>query len=91
MRIGDYSQPALYDNMMEQKKGVRIVKLIDRTKPHIANLKDDYQLIQMAALNEKKQAVIDEWVKNKIEGIFVRIFDANFIDQCKYRYPWIKP
>ncbi len=91
MRIGDYSQPALYDNMMEQKKGVRIVKLIDRTKPHIANLKDDYQLIQMAALNEKKQAVIDEWVKTKIEGIFVRIFDANFIDQCTYRYPWIKP
>jgi peptidyl-prolyl cis-trans isomerase SurA len=91
MRIGDYSQPALYDNMMEQKKGVRIVKLMDRTKPHIANLKDDYQLIQMAALNEKKQAVIDEWVKSKIEGIFVRIFDANFIDQCTYRYPWIKP
>ncbi len=91
MRIGDYSQPALYDNMMEQKKGVRIVKLMDRTKPHIANLKDDYQLIQMAALNEKKQAVIDEWVKTKIEGIFVRIFDANFIDQCTYRYPWIKP
>ncbi len=91
MRIGDYSQPALYDNMMEQKKGVRIVKLMDRTKPHIANLKDDYQLIQMAALNEKKQAVIDQWVKTKIEGIFVRIFDANFIDQCNYRYPWIKP
>jgi peptidyl-prolyl cis-trans isomerase SurA len=91
MRIGDYSQPALYDNMMEQKKGVRIVKLIDRTKPHIANLKDDYQLIQMAAINEKKQAVIDDWVNNKIEGIFVRIFDANFIDQCSYRYPWIKP
>ncbi len=90
MRIGDYSQPALYDNMMEQKKGVRIVKLIDRTKPHIANLKDDYQLIQMAALNEKKQAVIDQWVKSKIEGIFVRIFDSNFIDQCAYRYPWIK-
>ncbi len=20
-----------------------------------------------------------------------RIFDANFIDQCTYRYPWIKP
>ncbi len=90
MRIGDYSQPALYDNMMEQKKGVRIVKLIDRTKPHIANLKDDYQLIQMAALNEKKQVVIDQWVKSKIEGIFVRIFDSNFIDQCAYRYPWIK-
>lgn len=90
MRIGDYSQPALYDNMMEQKKGVRIVKLLDRTKPHIANLKDDYQLIQMAALNEKKQAVIDEWVKTKIEGIFIRIFDAAFIDQCTYRYPWVK-
>lgn len=90
LKLGDYSSPSLYDNMMEQKQGIRMVKLLDRTKPHVANLKDDYQLISMAALNEKKQSVIDKWVKDKISGIFVRIFDQKFIDGCTFRYPWIK-
>lgn len=88
LNIGDYSKPGLYDNMMEQKQGIRMVKLLDRTKPHVANLKDDYQLIQMAALNQKKQEVIDQWVRDKITGNFIRIFDDNFISKCNYRYPW---
>jgi peptidyl-prolyl cis-trans isomerase SurA len=90
MKVGDFSSPSLYDNMMEQKQGIRMVKLLDRTKPHVANLKDDYQLIMMAALNEKKQKVIDEWVKSKIEGVFIRIFDQAFITKCKFQYPWVK-
>ena len=90
MKIGDYSSPSLYDNMMEQKQGIRMVKLIDRTKPHIANLKDDYQLVQMAALNEKKQKVVDQWVIDKIAGAFIRIFDNKYITTCKFKYPWVK-
>ena len=90
MKVGDYSSPSLYDNMMDQKQGIRMVKLLDHTKPHIANLKDDYQLIQMAALNEKKQKVIDKWVEDKIQGIFVRIFDQAYINGCKFKYPWLK-
>lgn len=88
MKVGDMSQPVLYDNYMEQKKGIRIVKLLEKTKPHLANLTDDYQLIQMAALNEKKQAAIDAWVRDKITISYVRIFDQNFISQCNYTYPW---
>jgi len=90
MKISDYSAPSLYDNMAEQKQGIRMVKLNDKTKPHIANLKDDYQLIQMAALNEKKQKVIDKWVNDKISGAFVRIFDNRYITTCKFKYPWVK-
>jgi len=89
LKIGDFSSPSLYDNMMEQKQGIRMVKLLDRTKPHVANLKEDYQLIQMAALSEKKQKVIDQWVRDKISNAFILISDKNFINQCNYRYPWI--
>src|SRR5690606_4005191 len=67
LEVGSYSPPTLYENMYEQKRGVRIVKLIGKTKPHIANLTDDYQLVQMAALNDKKQKVIDEWIEEKIK------------------------
>jgi len=90
MKIGDFSSPSLYDNMVEQKQGIRMVKLMDKTKPHIANLKDDYQLVQMAALNEKKQKVVDQWVIDKISGCFVRIFDNRYITTCKFKYPWVK-
>ena len=90
LKIGDYSSPSLYDNMYEQKQGIRIVKLIDRSKPHVANLKDDYQLIQMAALNEKKQKAIDAWVRDKISGAFIRIFDQDYISTCEFNYPWVK-
>ena len=62
----------------------------DRSKPHVANLKDDYQLIQMAALNEKKQKAIDAWVRDKISGAFIRIFDQDYISTCEFNYPWVK-
>lgn len=88
LKEGDFSSPSLYDNYMEQKQGIRMVKLLERTKPHLANLKDDYQLIQMAALNEKKQAVIDKWINDKISSAFIRIFDQEYINQCTYRYNW---
>ncbi len=46
MEPNDISEPNLYANMMERKEGVRIVRLIKRTSPHKANLKDDYALIK---------------------------------------------
>jgi peptidyl-prolyl cis-trans isomerase SurA len=89
LKVGSFSPPTLYENIYEQKKGVRIVKLLGKTKPHIANLHDDYQLIQMAALNEKKQKVIDAWVQSKISSNYIWI-EQSFITRCKFNYTWIK-
>ncbi|UKN02885.1 peptidylprolyl isomerase [Paracrocinitomix mangrovi] len=88
LNVNDYSKPSLYDNYMEQKSGVRIVKLLDKTKPHLANLKDDYQLIQMAALAKKKQEVIDKWIQNKINANYIWVEDA-YISKCTFKYGWI--
>lgn len=86
---GDYAPPSLYDNYMEQKQGVRIVKLLGKTEPHLANLKDDYQLIQLAAMNEKKQKVIDAWVRQKISGNYVWI-EEGLAGRCEFNYEWVK-
>ena len=88
MKIGDISSPSLYDNMYEQKSGVRIVKLLNKTKPHQANLKDDYQLIQNACSQSKKQAIIKKWVQSKISGAYVRL-DKDYFG-CNFEYKWIK-
>jgi peptidyl-prolyl cis-trans isomerase SurA len=84
----EISSPSLYDNMYEQKSGVRIVKLLGKTKPHLANLTDDYQLISSACEQEKKQVVIKKWIEEKITGAYIRI-DKDF-QNSNFTYNWVK-
>lgn len=88
LKIGNYSTPSLYDNYMDRKQGVRIVKLLGRTDPHIASLETDRQLIEMAALNQKKEAVIDAWIASKIGGNYVEIA-PEYLKTCTFKYNWI--
>ncbi|WP_027421212.1 peptidylprolyl isomerase [Crocinitomix catalasitica] len=87
--VGDYSSPSTYYNQAENQQGFRMVKLLNRTEPHIANLKTDRQLIEMAAKNQKDQKVIDKWVSDKIGGSFVRI-DDEYSGKCNFKHAWLK-
>jgi len=89
LSVGAIAPPALYDNFYEQKQGIRIVKLLSKSKPHVANLDDDYQLIQMAALNQKKEQVIDDWVKSKISGNYIWISEK-YATSCEFKHVWVK-
>lgn len=90
MQVGDISSPGLYINYMEQnKQGIRIVKLLSRTEPHVANLNTDRQLIEMAAMAKKKQRVIDKWIAQKINANFILI-DQEYQDLCSFKYNWLK-
>jgi len=88
VKVGSFSSPSLYDNMYETKQGVRIVKLISKTEPHIASLNTDRQLIEMAALNKKKQTAIDAWVRSKVSGNFIQI-DPEYVKDCTMKYNWL--
>lgn len=85
---GDVSQPNLYMNMYERKQGVRIVRLMNRTAPHKANLEDDYSLIQRAAENDKKQKAINSWISSKIANAYVRI--EKEYQNCEFKNNWLK-
>jgi len=85
---GEFSAPNLYMNIFDRKQGVRIVRLMDRTQPHKANLKEDYALIKRAAENEKKQRIIREWTQGKIGNAYVKI-DSDYV-QCVFKNNWIK-
>ena len=89
LAINEMSPASLYDNYFDQKQGVRIVKLLGKSQPHLANLEDDYQLIQMAALNEKKEGVIDAWVKTKIGGNYIWISEK-YATSCQFKHEWVK-
>jgi peptidyl-prolyl cis-trans isomerase SurA len=87
MNKGDITAPNLYADMMERKQGVRIVRMMDRIPPHVANLKDDYALIKRAAESDKKQRIINEWVQSKIGNAYIRI-DESYLD-CEFNNPWL--
>lgn len=88
LKEGDITEPNLYNNIIERKQGVRIVRLIKRTEPHRANLKQDYSLIQRAAESDKKQKIINDWINSKIGSTYIRINDP-FRD-CDFNNPWLK-
>ena len=85
---GDLSTPSLYTNMMERKEGIRIVKLVERTVAHRANLKDDYALIKSAAESEKKQKIVSEWTTSKIGNAYIRL-DEDY-KNCNFSNNWLQ-
>lgn len=86
LSAGRVSGLSLYENQREQKVGVRIVKLIEKTAPHIANLNDDYQLIQNACSEQKKQEIINRWIKSKIKSSYIRLDEKYLNSQFKYNW-----
>ncbi len=64
---------ALYMTTDEGRQAFRIVMVKSRTKPHKANLKDDYQKVQEVTLSEKQNRMLSEWVKNKQKTTNIQI------------------
>lgn len=87
MSPGDVSEP-VYMTTTDQKQGIRLVKLLSRSEPHVANLKDDYPQISEAALNEKKNRTVLKWVRSKTGSMYVWIEDD--VKTCPFEYPWMK-
>ncbi len=86
MKLGDLSQPALYTDQKNRKEGVRIVRIKDRTEPHVANLKDDYNFIKKASENDKKSKKITKWVNSSIGKTYIRISEN--LEGCSFQYDW---
>ena len=88
LKEGEYSKPFLSSD----NRGTRVIKIIRldlNVKEHKANLKDDYLTIQKYALEDKNDKLIDEWVKDKVQSVYVKIDDE--YKDCKFNVDcWIK-
>jgi len=73
LKIGEISQPVAFVDEATGKKGVRIVYLKSRSEPHRMNLKDDYNKIKQAALEEKKFTTLEKWLTANIPGYYIMI------------------
>ena len=86
MKVGDVSEP-VYMTTNDNKQAVRIVKLVNRSEPHRADLKLDYPEISDAALADKKQKAVLAWVKSKISTVYVWVEESK--RSCPFEYPWM--
>lgn len=72
MKPGEISEPMEFTTESGEK-AYRIIWMKDKVNPHQANLKDDYQKIQNAALEEKKSRAINDWFGKTKEEIYINI------------------
>jgi peptidyl-prolyl cis-trans isomerase SurA len=87
MKVGDISMPRLFKGK-DGKSGYRIIYLKSETKPHKANMLNDYDKIEAAALVQKQTNVMNDWLDEKIKVTFVQV-DANFAN-CESMKKWIQ-
>jgi peptidyl-prolyl cis-trans isomerase SurA len=73
IKIGEYSQPTLFTDERTGKKGVRILYLKSRSEPHRMNLRDDYNKISTAALEEKKYLALEKWMNAHIPNYYIMV------------------
>lgn len=66
----------------------RLVKLQSRTAPHKANLAQDYAKIQKAAIDSKKNEIVNKWVEEKMGKTFILI-DKQY-KGCPNMAAWMK-
>lgn len=72
MQPGETSAPILSTNEAG-KQAYKLLYLKSRSNPHKANLTDDYQRLQEAALTAKQNKMLEDWVKKKSANIYIHI------------------
>ncbi|MEN9444356.1 MAG: Peptidyl-prolyl cis-trans isomerase SurA [Bacteroidota bacterium] len=85
---GDMSMP--FEAKDERSRTLyKIIKLKNKTTPHVANIQNDYQQIQELALANRKQKVVENWVKTRSSATYVKINPE--WRTCKFTMPeWLQ-
>lgn len=85
MKPGTYSEPAL-DYAPDGTPFYRILYLQSETKPHVANLEQDWQRIQAMALDSKKDNELELWGEKTRKETYIYI-SSHYLD-CAYFKEW---
>ena len=70
---GDISEPKEFNigSQNNTQKAFRIVRLDNRVPEHVANLEQDYDRIKSVALQQKQYRVMQEWISNLREQVYI--------------------
>jgi peptidyl-prolyl cis-trans isomerase SurA len=88
MNINEISKPFLTIDD-KQRPVYKIVKLLNKTEGHQANLRDDYVELSNQYMAKKKEKTLDKWIRDKQSGTYVHIDDSYL--NCNFKYKgWMK-
>lgn len=87
LKKGGLSKPVFFEDV-SREKGYRIIKLVNRTNPHRANLSDDYQILQRMASEKYRAENMDRWMRRRINETYIKLNEE--YHDCDFGYPWLK-
>ncbi|MBC8265873.1 MAG: peptidylprolyl isomerase [Flavobacteriales bacterium] len=87
MKEDEVSAPIIMQTA-DGEKAYRLIKLRKKTIAHTANLIDDYDKIQNASLSEKRQKIINDWLKEKIAQTYIKLYVE--LQGCTFNQKWVK-
>ncbi len=89
LKIGEISDPFETIDPESRQTVFKIVKLIDKTEGHTANLQNDYQRISDLFLAQKKEKTLKKWITDKQAETYIRIDDT--YANCNFEFNnWMK-
>ena len=83
--VGELSDPVPMTTN-DNNDAFRLIMIKGKTEAHLANLKQDYNLIQNWALGQKRQQAIGKWVSNKAAKAYIRLDDI--YKNSDFYYDW---
>ena len=88
MKVGDVSDSFLTTDVMQDQLA-KVVKLVKVIPTHTASLTEDYLRLEELALYAKKERIFNEWLSEKIQGMYVYI-DPEYRDGEFENKNWVK-
>jgi len=83
MKENEISDPfATIDD--SQRLVYKIVRLLNRTKAHRANLQEDYQFLHDMYLQEKQEEEINKWVSKQQARTYIHV-DETYVN-CNFKF-----
>ncbi|MEO5673948.1 MAG: peptidylprolyl isomerase [Chitinophagales bacterium] len=86
LQVGAITRPIIF-RTKQGETGFRMIYLKSKTRPHQANLHDDYDRIQQFATSQKQVEVITKWLEDRISRSYV--FVAPEYQNCVVIKKWI--
>ncbi len=76
LKIGEISDPFVMIDPENRQQVYAVVKLVDKSESHIANLQSDYQQLSDLFLQKKREEKLENWIADKQQQTYIRIDDT---------------
>lgn len=88
LKIGEISDPFITINQ-KQREIIQVVKLVNKTEAHKANIAEDYPLLSETFLAKKQEDIIQNWIGERQAKTYITIDDTYM--NCDFKFKnWIK-